>query len=420
MIEFPIKLPAIKVDQPLGEFYVVSLSARELLKVCYTIKAEILQDDEEPSSGYLGAIVNRLVGNQRVRTSKRLNEIKRYTETVDASFPNSIILGANYDQDGNLVTNINDRWTVEELGNGFYNLVIPTGKQLASIIDGQHRVFGFENSDAKDMSLLCSVFIDLPLPYHARIFTNINMNQKRVDKNLAYNLFQFDMDEGEPTCWTPETLAVYFARVLAEDSNSPLKGMVKLGLANTKTDSSISMASLIDGILSLITSNPKNDRELMHTTSIKDGRNRKIIQSVKTNAPLRELFIENKDKTLFNIISSFFESLSSNLWEYDIFKKTLGIHACFDFLKFVCKENASSQILDKVFFDELLKQAQNVDFDNEFFGIQTKLRSRVRNVLFLVAKMKCLDELNLKDEEKKLYLSILKDKDYLMHHSGEN
>jgi hypothetical protein len=99
MIGFPIKVPAIKVEQPLGEFYVATLTARELLQTCYTIKAEILADDDDDEvqkTGYLGAIVSKLVGNQRVRTTKRLNEIKRYTETVDASFPNSIILGANF------------------------------------------------------------------------------------------------------------------------------------------------------------------------------------------------------------------------------------------------------------------------------------------------------------------------------------
>ena len=408
MIKFPIKVPAIKVEQPLGEFYVTTLTARELLQTCYTIKAEILDDnDEEQEAGYLGAIVNKLVGNQRVRTPKRLNEIKRYTETVDASFPNSIILGANYDEDGNLITNIKERWEVEDVGNGFYYLIIPTDKKLASIIDGQHRVFGFQDSKAKDMSLLCSVFIDLPLPYHARIFTNININQKRVDKNLAYNLFQFDMEQGEPSSWTPETLAVYFTRVLSEDSSSPLKGMVKLGLANTTSESSISMASIIDGILSLITSNPKNDRELMHTVSIKDGRNRSIVKHVNTNAPLRELFVNNKDKTIFDIVNNYFKALKSTLWKHNVFTKTLGVHACFDFLKFVCSNYDGSIVFDENYFVVLLSPSESIDFTDDFFGIQTKLRSRIKNTLFLTSGLKNIDELKLKPEEVLQYDALL-------------
>jgi DNA phosphorothioation-associated DGQHR protein 1 len=407
MSVFPKKVPAIKVEQPLGEFYAVTLTARELLQTCYTIKAEILEDDEDATS-YLGSVVNKLKGNQRVRTTKRLNEIKRYTETVDASFPNSIILGANYDEDGNLITNINDRWEVEEVGGGFYNLIIPTDKMLASIIDGQHRVFGFQNSDAKDMSLLCSVYIDLPLPYHASIFTNINMNQKRVDKNLAYNLFQFDMEQGEPSSWTPETLAVYFARVLSEDESSPLKGMLKLGLANTKADSTISMASIIDGILSLITSNPKNDRELMHTIAIKDGRNRGTVKDVTTNAPLRKYFINNKDKTIFDIVLNFFKALKSTLWRHSVFTKTLGVHACFDFLKYICKNYDGTEDFDEGFFLALFQPIVSTNFESEFFGIQTKLRSRLKNILFIKSGVKTIEEIIIKDEELESYRVILK------------
>lgn len=408
MSNFPIRVPAIKVVQPLGEFYVTTLTARQLLDTCYTINAEILDDDDEKESGYFGGILNKIVGNQRVRSNKRLNEIKRYTETVDASFPNSIILGANYDQNGNLVTNFQERWSVEEVGKGFYELIIPSSKKLASIIDGQHRVFGFRDSNAKDMSLLCSVFIDLPLPYHARIFTNININQKRVDKNLAYNLFQFDMEQGEPSTWTPETLAVYFARVLAEDKASPIKGMIKLGLANTQSDSSISMASIIDGILSLITSNPKNDRELMHTLGIDKGRNRSILAEVKTNAPLRILYLDNKDKTLFDIILSFFTALKKTLWHQSIFRKTLGIHACFDFLKIICQDYDRSKSLDEQYFISILLKASRVEFDNEFYGVQTKLRSRLRNTLLISSGVREIESLGLKEEEKEQYLKLIK------------
>ncbi|EHK3038030.1 DGQHR domain-containing protein, partial [Escherichia fergusonii] len=190
MNKFPMKLPAIKVEQPLGDFYVVSIPAEVLLEVCYTIRAEILDGYEDQSISHVGTFINKLVGNQRVTTRSRLEEIKRYTETVDASFPNSIILGVNYSSNGTLVTDEAVRWDIEQKDNGFYYLTIPTGEKLASIIDGQHRVFGFTNSNCKDMELLCSVYLDLPLAYHGRIFTNININQRRVDKNLAYNLFQ--------------------------------------------------------------------------------------------------------------------------------------------------------------------------------------------------------------------------------------
>lgn len=405
MSDYPIAVPAIKVEQPLGDFYVVSLTARQLLETCYTIRAEVLEDNDEETS--FGGFLGRIVGNQRLRKPKRLDEIKRYSETVDASFPNSIILGANYDENGNLITNIKERWSIKSLGGEFYELTIPSSKKLASIIDGQHRVYGFEKSAAIDMPLLCSVYIDLPLPYHARIFTNININQKRVDKNLAYNLFQFDMELGEPETWTPETLAVYFARVLSEDKNSPLHSMLKLGLANSQTESSISMASIIDGILSLITINPKNDRELMHKKSIEEGRSRKLVEGESLSSPLRKLYINNQDKTLYDIINSYFSALKKTLWNHDVFKKTLGVHACFDFLKFVVKDYENVNKFNEEYFIELLSKSKHINFEDDFFGIQTKLRSRLRNVLFIATEIKKISEVQIKEEDKTYYDRLL-------------
>ncbi|MEZ8740089.1 DGQHR domain-containing protein [Photobacterium swingsii] len=403
-MNFPMKVPAIKVSQPLGDFYVVSLKAKLLLQTCYTIKAEIL-DDESESVSYLGKVVNSLVGNQRERAPKRLEEIRRYTETVDASFPNSIILGANYAEDGSLITN-DERWDIEKVNDQFYYLVIPSQKKLASIIDGQHRVFGFEKSSAKDTELLCSVYIDLPLAYHARIFTNININQKRVDKNLAYNLFQFDMEQGEPNSWSPETLAVYFTRVLANDKDSPLKGKIKLGTLNNTSETSISMASFIDGILSLITSNPKNDREILHTKKINDGRDRSMLREVKSRSPLRGLYLEEKDKTLYDLVLEYFSAIESSLWKFDVFKKTLGVHASFDFLKIICEQNDYEK-LTKEFFDSLFEKMDGIDFNNQFYGVQTKLRVRLKNTMLIAAGIKSMDELPIKPSDKKVYNEIV-------------
>ncbi|MGJ0192332.1 DGQHR domain-containing protein [Pantoea sp. RRHST58] len=406
MNKFPMKLPAIKIEQPLGDFYVVSIPAEVLLKVCYTIRAEILDGYEDESISHVGTFISKLVGNQRVTTRSRLDEIKRYTETVDASFPNSIILGVNYSSDGTLVTDEAERWDIEQKENGFYYLTIPTEEKLASIIDGQHRVFGFTNSNCKSMELLCSVYLDLPLAYHGKIFTNININQRRVDKNLAYNLFQFDMEQGESSSWSPETLAVYFTRVLSEDENSPLKGKIKLGVVNGSSNSTISMASIIDGILSLITNNPRADRDTLQTKKVSEGRNRNMLLSMTSKAPLRELYISNKDKTLFDIVLNFLKAIVNHLWEFDVFKKTLGMQACFDFLRNICEKDGYLHCD----INGLLKKASTVNYNDPFFGVQSKLRVRIRNTLLVASGIKTISDLNIKnDAENSEYKRLLKD-----------
>ncbi|MCB2426047.1 DGQHR domain-containing protein [Methylophaga pinxianii] len=400
---YPFKATAIRVDQPLGSFFIASIPAKLLLDTCHSVRAELLDYEESTSIHAIGKFFDKIKGTQREHKPRRLEQIRSYTEEAEACFPNAIILGANYNTDGEFVSDEGIRWKVEEVSDGVYNLFIPSKEKLASIIDGQHRVFGFEGSSRQEMPLVCSIFIDLPMPYHAQLFTKINTTQKRVDKNLAYNLYQFDMEQGDSETWGPEILAVYFARVLASDKGSPLKGQIKLGLSGSKANTTISMASIVDGILSLITSDSEKDRSLLHKVSLSEGRSRELLREVSTSAPLRELYLNNKDKTLYELISNYLRVLKSLLWdEYDeafILRRTLGIQATFDFLREIAKHYDSSHY-SYDFFENLLKPAQNIDFGDEFFGVQSKVRTRIKNSLYVSSGIKKVEDLQCSEEDK--------------------
>ncbi|EHK3037762.1 hypothetical protein J5Y40_002208 [Escherichia fergusonii] len=116
--------------------------------------------------------------------------------------------------------------------------------------------------------------------------------------------------------------------------------------------------------------------------------------SMPYKAPLRKLYIDNKDKTLFDIILNFLEAIVNNLWKYNVFKKTLGIQACFDFLKIICEDDGY------LHFDinELFEKASLVNFDNPFFGVQSKLRVRIKNTLIVASGIKMLSDLNIKND----------------------
>lgn len=418
-MKFPIEIPAIRVEQPLGVFYVVTLSAETLLEICYTVETRILENGsseiEKTESNTFKTVLNKITGTQRQIKSDRLKEIKDYSETVNASFPNAIILGANFDKEGNLVEDTEEKWFVKKKKDSeCYSLVIPTEKKLASVIDGQHRVFAFEKSKNKNMKLLCSIYLDLPLPYHAQMFTTINMNQRGVDKNLTYNLFQFEIDEGKTISWSPETLAVYLARLLNE-TNTPLKNKLKIGVEvineNDKLDLSenkdevttISMAAIIDGILSLISTKPKSDRLELHKYPLEEGRSRNILIR-KDESPLRDLYINNEDRKLYDFILSFISSINKNLWIMNnakIFTTTLGMQALFDFLKITLSKK-SYQDID---FDNLLEKAKDLDFNNEYFGIQSKARTRLKNTLLVICDLENKENIKIynDDEQKKFY-----------------
>ncbi len=315
----------LKVKQPLGTFYVASISARELLSICYSDPAELRKD------GF------HVDGTQRLESEKRKKEISDYIETHEAAFPNAIILGANYNRNGEYVDDPELSWKIDE-DDGSYKLTVPTDRKLASIIDGQHRLKAFEycGEGYREMELLCAIYIDLPIPYHAFIFSTINFNQRKVDRSLAYNLFGFDIESSSPNTWVPETLAVSLSRRLNND-DTPFKGKITLGVINNNSSPaegfSVSMATIVDGILKLISKKPKKDRtDLMrYAASERDRGCLKI-----DGSPLRFMYIEGYDEAIYEILNNYFRVIDDYLWSKDdadpYISKTVGIQALFDVL----------------------------------------------------------------------------------------
>lgn len=321
----------MRVKQPLGTFYVASISARKLLGLCYSDPAELRKD------GF------HVDGTQRLESVKRLREISEYICTHEAAFPNAIILGANYDRDGVFVDDPELTWKINasnEVGDGEirYRLIIPTDRKLASIIDGQHRLKAFNYCEDVhlDMELLCAIYLDLPIPYHAYLFSTINFNQKKVDRSLAYNLFGFDIESASPSTWVPETLAVSLARRLNIDE-TPFHERITLGVINNSaatTDGfTISMATIVDGILKLISKNPKKDRtDLMQLSVAKRDRQ----SLLDDGSPLRFMYREGYDEAIYEIIKNYFSVIEVYFWNKPdadpYISKTVGIQALFDVL----------------------------------------------------------------------------------------
>ncbi|MCT7482123.1 DGQHR domain-containing protein [Aliarcobacter cryaerophilus] len=408
---------AISIKQPLGIFYAVSIPSNVLLQVCYSSKMDFNKNSEgevKAETTLLGNLAS-LVGTQRENDKKRLEEIKKFIKQVDSHFPNSIILGANYTEDGEYVYDKENCWTVEYIENNLYKLKIPTLDRLASIIDGQHRVFAFKDLDFS-MDLLCSVYLDLPIPYHAQIFLDINTNQKKIDKNLAYNFFQYDIVQGEINAWSPEALAVYFTRMLASQNDSPLNGKIKIGVGE-RDQNNISLGCVVDGILSLITSNAKNDRMKLHEVSL-NNRNRKVLSELSSSAPLRSLYVNNKNKSLYNIILNYLKVITKKLWvdnNYSIFQKSLGIYTVFDILKEIINQEIklNDEELDRFsleFFDNKVQIFSGINFNDPFFGVQTKVRKRIKDIVYFKLGYINQEELlqRAKDKyEQKEYLRLL-------------
>lgn len=383
-----IRLPAIKVEQPIGSFYAVSISSDLLSKVAFSSRAEY----QTKSDSFFS-----LKGNQRELDLKRSKQIGQYIDSVESTFPNAIILGANFDKNGSLIEDYDIRWRVEKNGEQ-YTLVIPSADNMvATIIDGQHRLSGFEYSEREKMDLLCSVFIDLPAPYQAYIFATINFNQKSVNKSLAYDLYGFRVEEEDKKEWSPEKLAVYISRKLNKYSE-PFKNKIKLGapLDIDEKDNSnklVSLSTVVDGIIKLITNNPKKDRDQL--LNYKNSHGRSSLVRHMPGQPLRQFYLNYDDNSIESVIINFFEKVSNILWihqpEGSYLLKTIGFQAQFEILRQYLISTSDYELKD---IGDSMARLIDVDFSDIFFTASGIGASRIKNIALIKMNMKSISELS--------------------------
>lgn len=388
--------PAIRVTQPLGTFYAFSVGADVLSRITYSQPAEVISrmDNEldDNKGGY------SIFGTQRNENKKRLEEIASFIRTTEATFPNSIILAANYDQDGRYIDEEVRQWTVDHTGDDTFRLRIPMGDRSASIIDGQHRLHAFDklpkDAPERNMELLCVVFLELPVPYHAYVFATINFNQKKVDRSLAYDLFGFDVDERPSQFWSPETLAVYLARLLNTEPQSPLFRSIfpaadseKIFANNNRQpngDIRVSMATIVDGILRLISRNPKEDRN-----RVRRPENRNTGRSSLTpinGLPMRDHYIAANDKALYELLCNYFGAVKSSLWDNvgvgSYLRKTVGLQALFDVLRVILATTpVTAERLSEKSFRVMFDRCAKLDPDGNKYQASGIGRSDIRRDL---------------------------------------
>src|SRR3989344_1980881 len=403
MITFPYEARALRVDQPLGTYYVTVLPARLLLDVAYShaMTARLNPDG-------VGYTVD---GTQRLSQPKRLDQITDYIDRFDAAFPNSIILAANFDAETGLIVDLEDdeadddddentltspqtqgqgasaptpqldlrAWTVTEAADGCYHLRIPTADKLAAIIDGQHRLYGFADAKTErlDMDLICAVFLDLPKPFQASLFATINSTQKQVDKSLTYELFGYNLDEEPESRWTPDKLAVFLTRKLNTEAESPLRGRIvvapkrDVGLMalNSATSWKVSTAVIVEGILKLISSNPKRDTNEMLTPPTKARA--ELRARYRDRSPLREAYLQTQDLILYTMVLNFLKACQQVFWtpaqEGSFIIKTVGVQALFDVLRRISAELYETKDIRVETFVRKLQPAGAIDFSQDVF-----------------------------------------------------
>ena len=137
----------------------------------------------------------------------------------------------NYVLDNNLFVNtfvINWTYTEQlpEITDTAINMPILYG--AAQLIDGQHRLEGIkaamaENPDLAEKTIIVSLAINLATKDAAKIFLNINSEQKPVPKSLIYDLYGVTDEDRNYAINRAEDIA----RILNESPDSPFYNVIK-------------------------------------------------------------------------------------------------------------------------------------------------------------------------------------------------
>ncbi|MBO1927197.1 DGQHR domain-containing protein [Thiomicrorhabdus sp. 6S2-11] len=150
---------------------------------------------------------------QRVLNKRRISDIKEFI-LGGHTFFNSFILN----------------WTDENYAPTFNDglIELPIMNSSAQVIDGQHRIAGFEAAMEDDESvgerdIIITLCMNLSTQKAAEIFLNINTEQKPVPKSLMYDLFGEVIDDESHAV----NRSTDIARHLNDDPESPLYKLIK-------------------------------------------------------------------------------------------------------------------------------------------------------------------------------------------------
>ncbi|SBS27239.1 hypothetical protein MSP8887_00583 [Marinomonas spartinae] len=374
---------AFKVCQPFSDYFICKIPSTILKEISFSLKA--INNEGE------------IQGVQRTLNTNRLQEIGQFIDSDSAAFPNPIILGANFKESGRYAEE-SEKVEFNYLSNDIYEIKVPKGSKVLSIIDGQHRLYGFEHAES-EMDMSCSIYEDLAMPYQAFLFSTINYTQGKVDKSLAYQLFGYEIDSNKPIEWPPETLAVYFIRKL--NKKEPLLNRVKyrtadeIGISKSERESlppwRFSTSSIVEAILSLMSHNPKKDRYLMNT---KNGDSSIVGRSILKDDiryPLRSLYIAGNDKAIEEVLDLALKYTNEVYWKVidddNFLKKTVGIACIFKFLKTVLiKDGVSLGTMNNKFPNYLRMIKEKEDFnDSEIYASSTKGLSNAYNKMLEIS-----------------------------------
>jgi DNA sulfur modification protein DndB len=184
--ELSNKVPAIRGKMGGYTYYSFSIEPEVLLKIGFVLHRT--DSSKEAFDSY-----------QRMLKRKRIKDIGEFINN-GGYFPNSIIINISTGKK-NEPLQFDKATSTEYSSQSVLGVLhLPKKYHSAFIIDGQHRLFGYGNSEWKSKNTIPVVaFEDLPAKDQTELFVKINHEQKSVAKNLLRTLMsEFNWGSDSP------------------------------------------------------------------------------------------------------------------------------------------------------------------------------------------------------------------------------
>ena len=214
------------------KYYSFSMEPERLLKLGYVL--------------HRSKSIRVLPSYQRLIKKSRLSAIRRFIKS-GRYFPNSLVV--NIDSGGRPLRFDRGGPGIADSPTSAGVLHLPPKYRSMYVIDGQHRLYAYGDSDyGKSNTLPVVAFVDLERQEQLRLFMEINENQKAVSKNLKHTLdadLKWDLENlNERADGIKKTLA----QALGEDVSSPLMGRVLVGEDPRTELRTITLEAILKGI----------------------------------------------------------------------------------------------------------------------------------------------------------------------------
>ncbi|MDN7867107.1 DGQHR domain-containing protein [Burkholderia multivorans] len=375
--EKELVLPCLRLKQPMGEFYVCKISAKDLCDITYFDIRQMLGDRE----------MDTYIGIQRKIDPSRVVGLQSYVNTLDACFPTSIVLSVDeqcavYNSTEQTLTLKNDPNPEDEGGQTLY-------RGIAKVIDGQHRIEGLRGLIDGEFELTVSIFVGLDVEDQAYIFSTVNLAQTKVNKSLVYDLFDFSKFR------SPQRTCHNIVIALDRREGGPFFRRIKrLGSATAgRHGETLTQATFVEALMPYVSSQPALDRD-----RIKRNLPLPRAEGVEnTKLIFRNLFVDEKDIDIGVILFNYFTAVSlrwpiswNSTERGNILNKTNGFKALMSFLRRVYvslrhKSTVPSVEMFSEIFDRM--DLQDGEFTTDHYPPGTSGESELRKTLLAQSKL---------------------------------